>query len=62
LYSGSLVRDSKAEESALALDLKMERIKAIQQEILQSDIFKKLGELESSTWLLSTSLAKGLDI
>jgi hypothetical protein len=35
---------AKAEESALSLDLKMERIKAIQQEILQSDIFKKLGE------------------
>ena len=42
---------AKAEESALSLDLKMERIKAIQQEILQSDIFKKLGELESSTRL-----------
>ncbi|VVH60063.1 hypothetical protein BSPCLSOX_2559 [uncultured Gammaproteobacteria bacterium] len=43
----------KAEESALSLDLKMERIKAIQQEILQSDIFKKLGELKSSTRLHS---------
>jgi hypothetical protein len=31
----------------------MERIKAIQQEILQSDIFKKLGELKSSTRLHS---------
>jgi hypothetical protein len=38
----------KAEESALSLDLKMEGIKAIQQEILQSDIFKKLGESKSS--------------
>jgi hypothetical protein len=34
----------------------MERIKAIQQEILQSDIFKKLGELESSTRLYHNNL------
>ncbi|VVH64344.1 hypothetical protein BSPLISOX_1755, partial [uncultured Gammaproteobacteria bacterium] len=46
----------KAEESALSLDLKMERIKAIQQEILQSDIFKKLGELKSSTRLYHNNL------
>jgi hypothetical protein len=47
---------AKAEESVLSLDLKMERIKAIQQEILHLEVFKKLGELPSATRLYYDNL------
>ncbi|CAC9635191.1 RHS repeat domain-containing protein [thiotrophic endosymbiont of Bathymodiolus puteoserpentis (Logatchev)] len=41
----------KIDETVSSLDLKIEKIKAMQQEILQSDVFKKLGALKSSTRL-----------
>jgi hypothetical protein len=52
---------AKAEESALSLDLKMERIKAIQQDCPH----KHTNSSHQPPLLnqgLSTSLAKGLDI
>ncbi|VVH66173.1 hypothetical protein BSPLISOX_597 [uncultured Gammaproteobacteria bacterium] len=42
---------TKISESVSLLNLKMERIKTIQQEILQSDMFIKLGALKSSSRL-----------